>query len=131
MASINNFEELESWKTSRELCMKIGSILDRGCFRSNYKLTQQIEGSSGSIMDNIAEGFERGSKNEFILFLGYSSGSCGELRSQLCRAADRGYISEEEKNNLTILIKRISAMNYSLTRYLRNSNIEGIRKKKE
>ena len=64
-------------------------------FEHNFRLINQIEGSSGSIMDNIAEGFERGTRNEFIVFLGYSKGSCGELRSQLYRALDRKYIEQQ------------------------------------
>jgi four helix bundle protein len=59
------------------LCLKIGSIIDEGLFNKSYRLIAQIEGSSGSIMDNIAEGFERGTRAEFIQFLGYSKGSCG------------------------------------------------------
>jgi hypothetical protein len=129
MASIKTFEELESWKTSRELCKIIGRLIDSGHFRENYALIKQIDGSSGSIMDNIAEGFERGSKNEFILFLGYSRGSCAELRSQIIRAADRGYITAKEANELSELTKKVSAMNYSLIRYLRNTQIEGVRNK--
>lgn len=63
MATIKKFEDLDTWKVSRELCNKIGAIIDTGVFKSNYRLIGQIEGSSGSIMDNIAEGFERGTKS--------------------------------------------------------------------
>lgn len=85
MATIKRFEDLDAWKISRELCSKIGEIIDKELFKKNYRLIGQIEGSSGSIMDNIAEGFERGTRAEFIQFLGYSKGSCVEFRSQLYR----------------------------------------------
>ena len=58
-------------------------------FLKDYKLKDQINGSSGSIMDNIAEGFERSGRNEFINFLSYSKGSVGEVKSQLYRTLDR------------------------------------------
>ena len=66
MATIKRFEDLDAWKISRELCNKIGQIIDKELFQKNYRLIGQIEGSSGSIMDNIAEGFERGTRAEFI-----------------------------------------------------------------
>jgi four helix bundle protein len=85
MATIKSFEDIESWKKAREVCKLLGEIIDAGHFKKSYRLINQIEGSSGSIMDNIAEGFERGTRAEFIQFLGYAKGSCGELRSQLYR----------------------------------------------
>ena len=89
MATIKRFEEIDAWKISRELCLKIGVIIDEGNFKKTFRLIDQIEGSSGSIMDNISEGFERGTRAEFIQFLGYAKGSCGEFRSQLYRAVDK------------------------------------------
>src|SRR5882757_8166332 len=59
MATIKSFEELDSWKFARELCEKVGKIIDDGRMKRKYRLIDQMEGSSGSIMDNIAEGFER------------------------------------------------------------------------
>src|SRR6185295_20420534 len=110
MATIKRFEELDSWKLSRELCQKVGKMIDEGKLKKNYGLIHQIERSTGSVMDNIAEGFERGIRGEFITFLGYSKGSCGEFRSQLYRMLDRNYISREEFDNMTSLCIRISAM---------------------
>src|SRR5688572_4402149 len=98
MATIRTFEEIKSWKKAREVCAVLGKLIDSGRFKKCYRLIHQIEGSSGSIMDNIAEGFERGTRLEFIQFLGYAKGSCGELRSQLYRAVDRNFITETEFN---------------------------------
>jgi four helix bundle protein len=129
MATITTFEKIEAWQTARELCKEIGNMIDNGNFKSNYRLINQIEGSSGSIMDNIAEGFERGSRAEFIVFLGYAKGSCGELRSQLYRAIDRTYISPEAFNVLFEKAVRISSMLQKFISYLQKTNVEGVRKK--
>src|SRR6186713_2402649 len=107
MATIQSFEEIESWKKAREVCKILGEMIDAGNFRRSYRLIHQTEGSSGSIMDNIAEGFERGSKDEFITFLGYSKGSCGELRSQLYRAFDRNFITQQEFEKLKEIVLQI------------------------
>lgn len=129
MATIERFEDLEMWKLSRSLFNDIGDLIVKDKFRKNYRLIGQIEGSSGSIMDNLAEGFERGTKAEFILFLGYAKGSSGELRSQLYRSFDRKYISEEEFNKFSVSAKRISAMIQKFIEYLRKTSIKGIRQK--
>jgi len=128
MSTIKRFEDIESWKLGKELCAKIGKHIDEGRFKRNYRLIDQIEGSSGSIMDNIAEGFERGTKGEFLLFLGYSKGSCGELRSQLYRAFNRQYINEAEFNELCELVTRISGLLQKFIEYLLKTNIAGNRK---
>lgn len=114
---------------SRELCIKIGEIIDKGCYKNNFRIIGQIEGSSGSVMDNIAEGFERGTRLEFIQFLGYAKGSCGEFRSQLHRSLDRKYITPEEFEELYTLATRVSAMLQKLISYLLKTKIEGERKK--
>jgi len=127
--TVKRFEDLDMWKLARELCVKLGCIIDQGAFRNNFRLIGQMEGSSGSIMDNIAEGFERGSRGEFILFLGYSKGSCGEIRSQLYRAVDRKYITNEQFQDLHLIVVRVSAMLQKFISYLQNSAIKGLRKK--
>jgi len=129
MATIKRFEDLDAWKVSRELSNKIGNLIDSEAFKKNFRLIGQVEGSSGSIMDNIAEGFERGSRAEFIVFLGYSKGSCGELRSQLYRALDRYYINQEQFEELYLMVVRISAMLQKFITYLLKSDVKGLRKK--
>lgn len=131
MASVKRFEELTVWQLSRQLCKAIGDIVKDGHFQNNYRMIAQIEGSSGSIMDNIAEGFERGTKAEFIQFLGYAKGSCGELRSQLYRALDRSYITEAQFDQLLNEAVSISSKIQTFIRYLQKTEIEGIRKKQQ
>ena len=129
MATIKRFEDLDAWKLSRELCDKIGKLIDKEAFKKNFRLIGQVEGSSGSIRDNIAEGFERGSRAEFIVFLGYSKGSCGELRSQLYRALDRKYITQEQFEELYLMMDRMSAMLQKFISYLLKTDVKGLRKK--
>jgi four helix bundle protein len=129
MATIKRFEEMDSWKLARELCSKIGKLVDAGKLERNYRLIAQIEGSSGSIMDNIAEGFERGIRSEFITFLGYSKASCGEFRSQLYRGLDRNYFSKEQFDEFYSMCVRISAMLQKFIEYLQKTEIKGVRKK--
>ena len=130
MSSFKRFEDLDVWKLSRDLNRVIGKMIDEKRFEKNFRLIDQIEGSSGSIMDNIAEGFERGTRAEFIQFLGYSKGSCGELRSQLYRALDRDYISPEIFDEVCSMATRISAMIHGFIKYLQQTPMNGIRKKK-
>ena len=129
MATIKKFEDVDAWKVSRELCNQIGNLIDNGSFKSNYRLIGQIEGSSGSIMDNIAEEFERGTRLEFIQFLGYSKGSCGEFRSQLYRALDRKYVTQQQFDEFYSLAVRISSILQKFISYLQKTEIQGERKK--
>lgn len=113
--TVTRFEDLEIWKLARELALEIFNIYTSSeVFSKDYKLKDQINGSSGSVMDNIAEGFERGSRNEFVNFLSYSKGSAGELQSQLYRALDRQYISPATFNDLfnktNLIGKRIGSL---------------------
>jgi four helix bundle protein len=80
MAVISRFEDIISWQKARELNKTLGKYIDGGKFKRSYKLVSQIEGSASSIMDNIAEGFERSGNREFLQFLYISKGSCGEFR---------------------------------------------------
>src|SRR4029078_1952812 len=129
MATIKRFEDIISWQKARELNKLIGDITDLGKFKRSYKLIDQIESSSGSIMDNIAEGFERSGNREFLQFLYISKGSCGEFRSQLYRALDRNYINQSEFNELYSLAKDIISMLQKLTNYLEQSEIKGLKYK--
>lgn len=98
--NIKRFEDLEIWKEARELCKIVFEITSQAPFCNDFKLRDQIRGSSGSAMDNIAEGFDRGGNREFGQFLSMSKGSTGEARSQSYRAYDNKYITDEKFNEL-------------------------------
>ncbi len=125
MATIKRFEDILSWEKARELCKSLGELIDQGKFKHSYKFIDQIESSSGSVMDNIAEGFERGGNKEFIQFLYISKGSCGEFRSQLYRALDRNYLNQNEFDLLYDLAKETIVLLQKLIDYLHNSELKG------
>jgi len=125
MATINNFEELRVWQKARILCQEIYEIIEKEKFCKDYKLKDQINGSSGSVMDNIAEGFGRQGNNEFINFLTISNRSVLEVKSQLYRALDRKYITPEKFDELEKLIEEISKMIAALIIYLDKSDFRG------
>ena len=129
MATIKYFEELRVWQKSRILCQFIFEIISTPIFSRDYKLKEQINGSSGSVMDNIAEGFGRQGKAEFIQFLSIANGSITETKSQLYRALDRKYITEEKFKEIEILIDEISGMLNNFISFLSASNIQGIKYK--
>jgi four helix bundle protein len=131
MATFQKFEEIVSWQKARELNKKIGLLIDNGSFKSNYRLINQIEDSAGSIMDNIAEGFERSGNKEFAQFLYIAKGSCGELRSQLYRAIDRKYISQKQFDEFYTSVIEISVLLQKLINYLQQSEIKGTKYKKQ
>lgn len=123
--TVEKFEDLEIWQEARRLSEIVFQLTQKGTFKNDFKLRDQIRGSSGSTMDNIAEGFERNGKGEFIQFLSIAKGSCGETRSQAYRAFDYKHINKEELKDLinrcTLLSRKIS----SLMGYLKKSNFKG------
>lgn len=125
MATITKFEDLEIWKMAREQSKEIFLLTNTNDFKRDFDLKNQINASAGSVMDNIAEGFERVSNKEFCQFLIIAKGSNGEVRSQLYRAFDKMYIDHE------ILNLRLDYSNFlgnrikSFIDYLQSSNFKG------
>ena len=97
---MNGFEELDVWKLAREICDEVWLLIESTSLKNDYSLKNQMNASSGSIMDNIAEGFERNGNREFVQFLSVAKASCGELRSQLYRCLDRGHLDKEQFNKI-------------------------------
>jgi four helix bundle protein len=89
MSKIDKFEDIEVWQRARIICNTIEELFQTTNLSKNFALRNQIDRSSGSIMDNIAEGFGRDGNKEFHNFLSYSKGSCTELKSQVYRSFDK------------------------------------------
>jgi four helix bundle protein len=94
-----SFEDLKVWQDSREFVKVIYELTSSDNFKKDFGLKDQIQRAAVSIMNNIAEGFERNNNNEFIRFLKYSKGSAGEVRSMLYIALDLNYISKKSFDN--------------------------------
>src|SRR5215208_2486638 len=96
MPTITRFEEIEAWKTARELTRMIYSLTEQGLFAKDFGLRNQIQRAAVSVMSNIAEGFESRTRPQFLGYLGHSKASAGEVRCQLYIAMDLKYITQEQ-----------------------------------
>jgi len=126
MATITRFEDLDIWKEARKLSKEIYLItLSNSDFKNNFRFRDQIRASSGSIMDNIAEGFERNGNLEFRQFLSIAKGSAGETRSQLYRALDFNYITQEVFDVLKTDSENLSGKINNFITYLNKKEFKG------
>src|SRR6476620_1073847 len=97
---VRNFTDLLIWKRARAWSKDVFWRASEGQFARDQRLVVQINDSSESVMSNIAEGFGRGTQEEFVIFLGYATGSLMETQSHLCAAYDRKYLTKEEFEKL-------------------------------
>ena len=131
MGKISCFEDLEVWQKAREFAKLVHETSNKGSFAKDFSLKDQINRSAGSIMDNIAEGFERGGNKELIQFLFYSKGSAGEARSQLYRALDKSHIDQLEFDYLKTKSVELSKQLSGFISYLKTSEMRGDKYVKE
>jgi four helix bundle protein len=125
MATVKRFEDLEIWQEARRLSKEIIIISKTTELKTDYKFKEQIKGSSGSVMDNIAEGFERDGNIEFRQFLSVAKGSSGETRSQVYRFFDNDYINEEQQKLLVSDYEKLSIKIHNFITYLNKKDFKG------
>lgn len=125
MGTIQRFEDLEIWQLARELAKDIFVLAQNGKLSKDFSLKDQMNRSSGSIMDNIAEGFGRASRLEFIQFLSISTGSADELKSQLYRCLDKEYISKDNFDSLYEKTNAIYKKINGFIKYLNTTLVKG------
>lgn len=128
MATIRQFEDLIMWQKSRELTREVYKAL-RSC--NDYGFKDQIQRASVSVMSNIAEGFESGTKQEFLSYLYIAKGSAGEVRSQLYAASDIGYINIQTFKYLNALAVECSRLVASFIPKLKTGGRAGLQYKHE
>ena len=124
---VTRFEDLEIWQLARELYKLVFKITFEEPFCRDFRFRDQMRDSSGSISDNIAEGFDRGGNKEFIQFLSVSKGSCGETRNQSYRAFDSNYISQDVLNELLERTDILSRKITNLIKSLKASEHKGVK----
>ncbi len=127
MATIKRFEDIEAWKKGRELIRVVYKASSAAPFSRDFALRYQGRRAAVSIASNIAEGFERDGRKEFLQFLSLAKGSCGELRSQLYNAADQSYISKVQFDSLMSQTLEVSRMISGLMSYLRRTSVTGMK----
>lgn len=124
---VERFEDLVIWQQARKLSKEVYEITKSGDFRYDSRFVQQVRAASGSIMDNIAEGFERDGNKEFIQFLYVAKGSCGEVRSQLYRAYDAQFINEE---TFTRMLNESLSINKGILNFIKSLKTSSVTGKK-
>ena len=125
MAVVERFEELRIWQMARELCQEVYLHTETQPWKTDTRFVQQIRAAAGSVMDNIAEGFERDGNKEFIQFLYVAKGSCGEVRSQIIRASDTNFLNHTDANRLYNVCLELSSAIAAFIKSLKKSSITG------
>ena len=115
---IKRFEDLEAWQIARELTNQIYAITRKEFIARDFGFVDQIRKAAISTMNNVSEGFERGSNKDFAKFLFIARGSAGEVRSMLYIALDQQYVATETFNHCYDICVRCSQLCWGLIKHL-------------
>ena len=121
MTAITRFEDIDAWKSSRQLTNMVYAISNQIGFNKDFGLRDQIRRAAVSVMSNVAEGFESRTDSQFINFLGMARASAGEVRAQLYIALDQKYITEEQFKETHIVAEKCSRQISKFITYLESN----------
>jgi len=113
---IERFEDVIAWQRAKNLAVKVYRVFEES---RDFSFTRQINRATVSVMNNIAEGFERKSNNEFRQFLFIAKGSCGEVRSMLILAQELSKLDKALAVELIALCEEISRLLSGLIKSLK------------
>ncbi len=119
---VRTFEDLLVWQMGIELVKRVYVLTASGLFSRDFGLRDQIRRASVSIPTNIAEGFERASRKEYLQFLNIAKGSAGEVRSLLLVAFEVGYLQTESYKELRERVTKLSAYLFNHRKAIKNSS---------
>jgi len=119
MAKIERFEDLQSWQKARQLANMVYELTRRPAFAKDFQLRDQIRDAAGSVMHNIAEGFDAGTRAEFVRFLKMARRSASEVQSELYLALDQKYITPEQLKSTYDLATEAKRLINGMIAYLR------------
>lgn len=129
---IKRFEDIKAWQEARNLARMIYKVIrDNKNFYEDFRLRGQIQGAAVSVISNIAEGFARSSDREFVRFLWIAKGSIAEIQSQLYIALDRGYVAQNDFNQLYEKAEEVAKLISGFITYLLNSMTQKAQKTQE
>jgi len=120
--TVKSFKDLKVWKSSYQLALAIYEITKNFPKEEIYGLVSQMRRSSVSVPSNIAEGYSRKGRPEYVRFLSIAYGSLSELETQILLSKDLKYIDEEKFNNLMQLKDETGGMLYKLMQKLESFN---------
>ena len=127
MSKAGKFEDLAIFQKARELCKEVYAITKDGEFHKDTRFVQQIHASAGSVMDNIAEGYERDGNKEFVNFLYIAKGWSSDVCSSDLRASDVGFIDKDTATRLYNMCLNLSKSISRFIQSLKNSGISGVK----
>jgi four helix bundle protein len=116
---IQKFEDLIAWQKARQLAGYVYELTRKEKFARDFGLRDQIQRAAGSVMHNIAEGFDSGYDPEFARFLKLARRSASEVQSELYLALDASYITEEERQTAYTLALESKKLINGMLAYLK------------
>lgn len=129
MARVEKFEDLVIFQKARRLSLEIYRLTETMPWKCDVRFVQQVRAAAGSVMDNIAEGFERDGNKEFLQFLYIAKGSCGEVRSQIIRATDVGFLDKESASQLYNDCMELNKSIAAFIKTIKASSVKGVKYK--